>query len=81
MPTIVLVILAKKISDKLKGMLLLESADLPYLQHNLVLSSVNFTDKTAKDIYDKVKESIRKYHASDEIHKKSSVMPRTRFRP
>ena len=30
----------EKISDKLKAMMLLESADLPYLQHNLVLSHI-----------------------------------------
>ena len=66
----------EKISDRLKGMFLLESCGLPYLQHNLVLSSVNFSDKEAKDTYDKVKESIRKYHASDEIHSttKSTVL-------
>ena len=64
----------EKISDKLKAMMLLESADLPYLQHNLVLSSVNLSDKEEKEAYDKVKENIRKYHSSDEIKKKSSVL-------
>ena len=64
----------EKTSDRLKGMHLLQSADLPYLQHNLVLSAVNFADKDAKDHYDKVKESIRKYHASDEINKKTSTV-------
>ena len=64
----------EKTSDRLKGMHLLQSADLPYLQHNLVLSAVNFADKDAKDHYDKVKESIRNYHASDEINKKTSTV-------
>ena len=55
-------------------MLLLESSDLPYLTHNLVLSTVNFSDKSATDVYNSVKVSIRKYHASDEIHKTPSVL-------
>ena len=62
------------ISDKLRAMLLLESSDLSYLTHNLVLSTVNFSDKSATDVYNSVKVSIRKYHASDEIHKTPSVL-------
>ena len=77
----------EKISSWLQAMLLLESVDLPYFQHNLVLSAVDFTVKDVKDAkdtskepvekantYENIKQAIRKYHSSDEIHNKQTVL-------